>query len=129
MRRFDSTLPKRKSRSFASHAGIRPRANPFGYDVGIEQKAHRSILRGLSLARPTFKQDLRNGEAAKNSAKFPTRLVFRSHSRASTTTTAVRPFFVIVCGPPDWARSMTSLNFAFASATVYVAAVMVKILR
>jgi hypothetical protein len=32
----------------------------------------------------------------------------------------MRPFRVIVCGPADRARSINSLNFAFALATVHV---------
>jgi hypothetical protein len=59
-----------------------------------------------------------SGEPAKNSARLPTRLVLRSHSSAATITTAVRPLRVIVCGPRERANSMTSLNFAFAAATV-----------
>jgi hypothetical protein len=35
-------------------------------------------------------------------------------------TTAVRPFRVTVCGPSDIALSITSLNFALASATLQV---------
>jgi hypothetical protein len=61
-----------------------------------------------------------SGEPAKNFARLPTRLVLRSHSSPATITTAVRPLRVIVCGPRERANSMTSLNFAFAAATVHV---------
>ena len=44
--------------------------------------------------------------------------MFHSHSSAATITTAVRPLRVTVWGPCDCARSMISLNFAFASATL-----------
>ena len=39
-------------------------------------------------------------------------------------TAVVRPFLVMVCGPVETAKSMTSLNFAFASAIVQISAVM-----
>jgi hypothetical protein len=80
--------------------------------------AHRAILRGRCFIRRIFKPDSRKGDCAKNSARLPTRLVFRCHSSAPTTTAALCPFRVIVCGPSDIARSMISLNFALASATV-----------
>jgi hypothetical protein len=63
-----------------------------------------------------------NGELAKNSARLPARLDLRSHSSAETITTVMCPFLVIVCGPLDRARSITSLNFALASATVHTCA-------
>src|SRR5579883_920468 len=97
-------------------AGIGPRLHPFRHGIRVEQKAHKSTLRGASLRRVTFRPGRRNGEAAKNSARWPRRFVLRSHSSAATTTTARRPLRVMVCGPLKRARSITSLNFAFASA-------------
>src|SRR5271165_677994 len=69
----------------------------------------------------------RRGEAAKNSARLPFRLVFRFHSFAATTMAAARPWRAILCGPSDCALSNTSLNFAFASATVQVCVLMVHL--
>jgi hypothetical protein len=66
----------------------------------------------------------RNREAAKNFAGLAARFVFRSHSVADTTTAAVRPFRVMGWGSPDSARAITSLNFAFASATLQVLVVL-----
>src|SRR5208282_995320 len=112
---------------------IGSRLDPFGNRVCIQEKAHRFrahdsrahdsrahrlILRGRCLSRRIFRPDSRSGDSAKNSARLPTRFVFRCHSSAPTTTAAVRPFRVMGCGPSDIARSMTSLNFALASATV-----------
>lgn len=62
----------------------------------------------------------RRGEAAKNSARVPVRFVLRSHSSAETTTAVLRPLRVMVCGPSDNARSITSLKRALASATAQV---------
>src|SRR6185437_12117985 len=104
----------------ADNARIWARLHPLRYDIGVEQEAHNSISRGGSCRRSTLKSDSRSGEAANHSARLPVRLVFRSHSSAATITTAGRPFRVIICGPSDRARSMTSLNFALASATVQV---------
>src|SRR5438309_6421682 len=98
----------------ANHTWIWPRLHPFGNRVGIEKKVHRLIFRRGALSRRTFRFDPRNGDPAKNSARLPARFVFRCHSSAPTTTAAVRPFLVIVCGPSDIARSMISLNFALA---------------
>src|SRR6266478_10166708 len=102
----------------ANHTWIWPRPNPFGNRVGIEKKVHRLIFRERALSRRTFRFDPRNGDPAKNSARLPARFVFRCHSSAPTTTAAVRPFLVMVCGPSDIAFSIISLNFALASATV-----------
>src|SRR5205807_2926899 len=72
-----------------------------------------------SADRSTCRSTLsRKGEDAKNSAREPTRQIFRSHSSAPTTTAAGRPFRVISWGPCVRARSMTSLRRAFAVATV-----------
>src|ERR1700722_524048 len=62
----------------------------------------------------------RNGDEARNSARLPWRSALCSHSSAATTTAVVRPCFVIFCGPSEFALSKSSLNFAFASATVHV---------
>jgi hypothetical protein len=70
---------------------------PVRDDVGIEKEIHRSISRGLSL-RGALRPESRKEDSAKNSAKFPGPRVFRSHSSAETTTTAVRPFLVMICG-------------------------------
>src|SRR5438105_3244927 len=107
------------TRQPGSHTRVRLRLHPLGYDMRIQQEAHKSTFRGLPDRRLIFTPELRRGEEAKNSARFPLRLVFRSHSSAATTTTTIRPFRVIVCGPSDVARSITSLNFALASATVH----------
>lgn len=98
--------------------------DPFGNDVGIEKKIHRTILAGRDFSRRTFNPEPRKGDAAKNSAKFPTRVDLRIHSSAPTTTAVVRPLRVMVWGPCATARSITSLNFALASATVHVSAAM-----
>src|ERR1019366_6532708 len=100
--------------------GIGSRLDPFRNRVCIQKKVHRLIFRGRSLSRRIFRPDSRRGDSAKNSAKLPTRFVFRCHSSAPTTTAAVRPFRVMVCGPSDIARSRISLHFALASATVQV---------
>src|SRR5215469_8731054 len=103
-----------------NHASIGAGLNPLGYDVGIQQKTHRLTLRGRPGMRLSFKPELRRGDAAKKSAKVPLRLVLRSHSSAATTNAVFCPFRVMVWGPLDCARSNTSLNLAFASATVHV---------
>src|SRR3546814_15166930 len=87
-------------------------------DVGVEQEVHRSTFRGRSFLRLISTPESRSGEVAKNSARLPVRFVFRSHSSAETTTAAVRPCLVMVCGPFAWACSMSSLNRALASARV-----------
>src|SRR5216684_4812925 len=98
--------------------GIGPRLDPFRDCICVQKKAHRLVFRGRSLSRRTLKPDSRRGDSAKNSARLPTRFVFRCHSSAPTTTAAVRPFRVMVCCPSDIAFSIISLNFALASATV-----------
>src|SRR6266403_3470033 len=85
----------------------------------VQQKTHRSSSRGESWTRSGCKLESRRGEAAKNSARFPTRRVLRSHSSAETITAVSWPLRVMVCGPRDRARSSTSLNLALASATVH----------
>jgi hypothetical protein len=86
------------------------------------QKTYSLILRGGDLLRRIFSPDPRNGDAAKNSARLPARLVFRCHSSAPTTMAAVRPLLVMVCGPSKMARWIISLNFDLASATVQLGA-------
>jgi hypothetical protein len=49
----------------------------------------------------------------------PLHTVLRAHSSAETITALGLPFRVIVWGP-DWARSTTSENRAFATARVEV---------
>src|SRR5713226_8257179 len=90
-----------------------------GHDVCVQQVVHSSILRVDIFLGGITNPELRSGELAKNSTKLPFRLVFRSHSSVETTIAASRPFFVIFCGPCFCARSITSLNLAFASATVH----------
>ena len=68
-------------------------------------------------AAPGQGRDHRNGSTFRNSSSVPLRRVRASHSFLDTTTTASRPWRVIVCGPSVSARSMTSLKRAFASAT------------
>src|SRR3546814_3082513 len=98
-------------------AGVGLWLHPLRDDVGVEQEVHRSTFRGRSFLRLISTPESRSGEVAKNSARLPVRFVFRSHSSAETTTAAVRPCLVMVCGPFDWACSMSSLNRALASAT------------
>src|SRR6516162_10090458 len=66
---------------------------PLGNNHGVQEEVHSSSLRGRSARGVIVNPDLRSGEAAKNSARFPLRRVLRSHSSAATTTTAVRFFF------------------------------------
>src|SRR5262249_23930442 len=98
---------------------IGARLPPLRDYVGIEQEGHGTALRARSFLRLISMPDSRRGEAAKNSARLPTRFDFRSHSSADTTTAAVRPCLVIVCGPVERACSISSLNRALASATVH----------
>src|SRR5262249_50180646 len=100
-------------------SAIGARLHPLRDDVGIEQEGHSAALRARSFLRLISMPDSRRGEAAKNSARLPALLDFRSHSSADTTTAAVRPCFVIVCGPFERACSISSLNRALASATVH----------
>jgi hypothetical protein len=93
---------------------IGPRPGPFGDDICVEQKAHKSVERSRSLDRRSFNLEPPSGEALKKSASEPLRWVLRSHSAASTTTTARRPLRVTVCGPCVRAVSMSSLSFALA---------------
>ncbi len=91
-------------------AGVGLGLRPFGNDIRVEQEAHRPDERNLSFERFTSSPESCKGEFAKNCASVPMRFVLRSHSSAETTTTALRPFRVIVCGPVDRACSITSLN-------------------
>src|SRR4029078_6582406 len=102
----------------SDNAWIGARFNPLGADICIQQKGQRSAFLRPPLLRSTLSVERRSGEAAKNSARLPLRFVFFSHSSTATTTTAVRPLRVIVCGPSERALSITSLNLAFASATL-----------
>src|SRR5271167_858559 len=102
------------------HACIWPRFHWFGYDICVQQKIHSSILRKRTGRRLSFSPEPRRGDATRNSAKLPFRSAFRSHSSAATITAVVRPCLVIFCGPSDFALSINSLNFAFASATVHL---------
>lgn len=52
---------------------VGPRFRPLGYNVGIEQIAHKSDLRSRSLARRTERLEPRSGEALKKSASVPRR--------------------------------------------------------
>src|SRR6266403_1115875 len=64
----------------------------------VQQKTHRSSSRGESWTRSSCKLESRRGEAAKNSARFPTRRVLRSHSSAETITAVSWPLRVMLCG-------------------------------
>src|SRR5262244_1166812 len=97
------------------------RLDPFGHHVGIEEEAHISIARGRSFVRLIWSPEPRSGEAAKNSARLPVRLLLRRHSSADTTTTAALPLHMMVCGPSAMARSIIWLNRALASTTAQVA--------
>src|SRR2546421_3868184 len=88
-------------------------------NIHIEQRPHKSISRGLSFRRSISSPEPLSGELLKNSASDSLGFVFLAHSSADTTTAVSRPCFVIRCGPSFSARSSTSLNFAFASATVH----------
>src|ERR1017187_9300902 len=94
----------------ANHARMRLWLDPLRNYVGIEQKIQRSISRGFALSRLILRPEFRNGDSAKKSARLPLRFVFRSHSPASTTTTACRPLRVIICGPSCSASSINWLN-------------------
>src|SRR5882724_3748720 len=104
---------------FPVHRQLRPRLDPFGSDIGVDQpaSAHKSTSRAPPGERSISRSEPRSGEAAKNSARVPLRPVLRAHSSIATTTTAGRPFLVISCGPSLSARSMTSLSRALACAT------------
>src|SRR6202008_909986 len=106
---------------FDRHVGLR--LNNLGNHIGIEKKHHNLGSRSRLFSRSNFTPDPRSGDAAKNSARVPTRLVLRPLSPADTTIAFLRPLRVIVCGPSEPARSRTSLNFAFASATVQMSSV------
>src|SRR5207247_415810 len=47
-----------------ARVGARP--DQFGYDIGVEQEAHRSTLRSPPLIRSIFTPDRRSGDLAKN---------------------------------------------------------------
>src|SRR5579862_8483372 len=93
---------------------VGPRSGPLGDDVRVEQKTHKSIDRRRTLERRSFNPEPPSGETSKKSASEPLRWVLRSHSAASTTTAALRPLRVMVCGPCVRAFSMSSLSFALA---------------
>src|SRR5580658_10083144 len=102
----------------SNHAGVWLWLGPLRNHIRVQQKVHSSVSRGESFTRSISKPLPRKGDDAKNSARFPFRLVFRFHSSADTTTAASFPWRVIRCGPELCARSITSLSFALASATV-----------
>lgn len=74
-------------------------------------------MRGPPFNRLTRRPDAAKGDAAKNSARLPVRLVLRSHSSGETITAARWPLRVMVCGPQRRALSLTSLKCALACAT------------
>src|SRR5712691_8363090 len=71
--------------------------HPFRDNGCVQQKTHRSSSRGESWTHSTCKWESRRGDAAKNSAKFPTRRVLRSHSSAEAITAVSWPLRVMVC--------------------------------
>lgn len=100
---------------------IRSGLDPLRDYIGIEEEIQSSTLRALRLDRLMRTRVPRRGEEAKNSARLPLRSIFRSHSSADTTTAALRPRRVIVCGPSASAWSMiTALRCALALATAQV---------
>ena len=99
---------------------IRSGLDPLRDYIGIEEEIQSSILRALRLDRLMRTRAPRRGEEAKNSARLPLRSIFRSHSSADTTTAALRPRRVIVCGPSASAWSITALRCALALATAQV---------
>src|SRR5260370_5263243 len=118
-----ATQYSRASKGFVRSSGgwqRKPRPSSLYSETAlvIEEQIHKVILRDRFLSLQILRFEPRSGDAAKNSARLPTRFVFRCHSSAPTTKAAGRPFRVMVCGPRDIARSITSLNFALASATV-----------
>src|SRR5471030_3153873 len=74
-----------------NNALVGPWLRPFGNDIGVEQETQSSISPGRSFLGSMYRPESRSGEAAKNSARLPDRLVFRSHSSAETTTAVIRP--------------------------------------
>src|ERR1700733_8476872 len=72
-----------------SRIGAKPRR--FGKHVGVEEKTHRSTLRNPPRKRLTRRLEFRRGEFIRNSARFPLRSFFFSHSEGETTTAVVRP--------------------------------------
>src|SRR5665213_2934554 len=98
--------------------GIGVLAGRLAKNVGVEEVIQRSRERGSSFGRWRSRSIPFIGESNKKSANDPRRFVFRSHSSAETTTTAGRPFRVIIWGAFTLANSTSSLNLAFASATV-----------
>jgi len=103
------------------NVAVRLRPDPFRHHVGVEQKIHNWRSRGRSLTRSSLSPEPRKGEAAKNSARLPLRLVFRCHSSAETTTTG----FLTFAGDRLWAVGEGAVNHladrALASATAHVA--------
>src|SRR5208283_23212 len=79
------------------HACIWPRFHWFGYDVWYRQKI-RSSIQVSAPGGSSFSPEPRSEDAARNSAKLPCRLAFRSHPSAATIT-VVRPYLAISCGP------------------------------
>jgi hypothetical protein len=102
------------------HTHIRFGLDPLRDQICIKQKIQKSTLRACCFDRFTLTRDPRKGDELRNSARLPTRFVLRSHSSAETITTVFRPLRVMTWGPADSARSITSLNLAFACATVHV---------
>jgi hypothetical protein len=54
--------------------------DPLGDQIRIKQKIQKTIFLACCFDRFTLTSDPRKGDAAKKSARFPTRLVLRSHS-------------------------------------------------
>ena len=100
------------------NARVGARLYQFRNDISVDQKGHRSSFRNPPFARSISISAPRKGDFAKNSESVPCRRVLRSHSSAETMTAVFRPRRVIVCGPFECARSITSLSRALASATL-----------
>jgi hypothetical protein len=104
--------------------GVEPRHHPamgswfaqLRNDVGIQEIFQRSIgLRCRSRPRGGMSSLSKRAERRISSSDSLPPGCPRRHSSIGTTTAVSTPRRVIICGPSFSARSITSLNFAFAS--------------
>jgi len=70
------------------------------FALEIEQEVHRVTSRGVSHWRSRSRSAPRSGDASRNSAKVPLRMVLRVHSSAETITALGLPLRVMVWGQP-----------------------------
>jgi hypothetical protein len=78
--------------------------------IRVQKEIQGSMARRPIGRRLSFSPEPRKGEASQKLGRLPFRAAFRFHSSAATTTAVVRPCFVILCGPSDFALSINSLN-------------------